>query len=80
MRTGQAVCLDPDRADLRRLTAIQTLTLIEDRTAHRLFLYIVVVAVDHLYLLVGQLLFRELRLILLDDLLERLGALLLAGA
>ena len=46
MRTWQVICLDPYRADLRCLTAIQTLTFVENSTAHSLLLYVMIIAID----------------------------------
>ena len=45
VRAREVPHLTPDRTDLRSLTAIQTLSLIEDRATHSLFLYIVIVAI-----------------------------------
>ena len=46
VRAGQVTYLAPDRTNLRGLTAIQTLTLIEHSATHSLFLYIVIVTVN----------------------------------
>ncbi len=47
MRAGQRAYFAPDRTDVGGLTAIQTLALVEYGAAHSLFLYIVIVAINH---------------------------------
>ena len=58
MGCGQVVGLAPDRTDLVRATAVETLALVENHVAHRLLLHVVVeIAVDERGLL-HQLLLR----------------------
>ncbi|CCX77445.1 unknown [Parabacteroides johnsonii CAG:246] len=80
MRTGQTICFDPDRTDFSSLTAIQTLSFVQDSAAHCFFFYIVVVAADHFNLLVCQFFFRELSFILFDNSFECFGTLMLVSA
>ena len=80
MRTGQTVCFDPDRTDFSSLTAIQTLSFIQDSTAHRFFFYIVVIAADHFGFFVRQLFFGELGFIFFNDCFECFGTLMFVCA
>ena len=88
VRAGQVTYLAPDRTDLRGLTAVQTLTLIEYRATHRLFLYIVIVTVhERSYLIdidaecfcAGSHIICFLRLEIFADLREHILAVVLVG-
>ena len=77
VRSRQVVRLDPYGSDVRRATAVEALALVEDGAAHGLFLHVVIVAVDEGRLFL-QFLLGVVRLKVLHNLFEGLGALLLA--
>ena len=59
VRTGERIHFAPDRTDVSSLTTIEAHTFVEDATTHRVFFYIVIVAIDECVLF-SEFIFGEL--------------------
>ena len=80
MRTRQTICLNPNRTNFSSLTTIQTLSFVQDSTAHSLFFYIMIVTVNHFDLFVSQFLFSKLSFIFFNDCIKGIGTLMFVSA